>query len=745
MLKKKYLRIVFALTAAIILGATGCSDPSGNNPGGDLPSGGGTVGGGSGTPGSGGGDPGGTGGGGGSGDGGGNVDITGSVTITASSGWLETFYVTWEKLAGAEKYNVYYRGGAISDWTRIDDFLIREYDSYFRADILGISAGSYEVKVHPVFYNTEGVNYSTRSGIEVRAHERTGFAFANGQVPGAYNMDGTPKAGARIIYLTESNKNTVSLSVKSAANREEVRTGLNQILRGMDSGWEDRPLIIRVVGTVTHTDFSLESGDILFRDNRRRNDSSSITIEGVGNDALAHGWGIRTNRASHIEIRNLGVMLTENTGGDNIELQNSSYLWVHHTDMFYGRQGSGDMLKGDGALDIKNCDFVTIAFNHFLDTGKSSLLGNQASETMGHITYHHNHFNHSDSRHPRVRVHQVHVYNNYFEGIGNYAVGATLGSSVFIENNSFRQTRNPILISRQGTDVWTGSAFATTGGTFSSENGGMIKAFGNSMDAFSQQHFRPWAANNTVNFDAYVTSTRNESVPDTVTARQGGAVYSNFDQNLPYTYTVDTPERAVERILAEAGRYWKGDISWTFSAGDHTNTGRIAGLDSVLRNYRSRLVSIQGERLNNNNNNNNTGGGDNSNGNGNGTPGGGIVIDGAIYTAFGMTTSSGNSVFVTNPAFTIVRGNGRRENRTVNGVVYDTALRLESTTLLTFTTSKPMMLTLYTNIAGGNISVNDNRVHTTADGTVSVNLGAGNHSVERGQQQGDLWLAVLSP
>ena len=80
-----------------------------------------------------------------------------------------------------------------------------------------------------------------------------------------------------------------------------------------------------------------------------------------------------------------------------------------------------------------------------------------------YITYHHNWFDHSDSRHARVRTMSVHMYNNYYDGNAKYGAGSTMGSSLFIQNNYFRNCKNPMLSSNQGTD-------ALGEGTFSGEN-----------------------------------------------------------------------------------------------------------------------------------------------------------------------------------------------------------------------------------------------------------------------------------
>lgn len=54
----------------------------------------------------------------------------------------------------------------------------------------------------------------------------------------------------------------------------------------------------------------------------------------------------------------------------------------------------------------------------------------------------------------------VHVWNNYYDGCAKYGVGATTGSSVFVESNYFRATKDPMLISLQGTDAKGSGTFS---------------------------------------------------------------------------------------------------------------------------------------------------------------------------------------------------------------------------------------------------------------------------------------------
>ena len=532
-----------------------------------------------------------------------------TINIIDQSGWFETLYVKWEKLGGIERFNVYYKDGSpaagIVNWIKIDDPLIREYQDYYRADIPGLKAGVYEVEVRPVNEeNTEFGNFGSISGISVIPHIRSGFAFANNKVPGAYNMDGTPKAGARIIYVTEQNKETVTLSMRRQnVTTEQTFTGLQNILTAYEGGYETRPTIIRFIGRINEKwglPFSDSEGSVMIKGNSNVTrpvniDGMNLTLEGIGDDATAYGWGIRTSRANSVEIRNLGFMLGNTKQKDAVELTtNSIYIWIHNNDFFYCRPGSAsDQKKGDGSLDIKDGNFITVSFNHFWDTGKSNLLGNGV-ETPGNLTYHHNWYDHSDSRHPRVRFHNVHVYNNYFDGVGKYGIGATRGASVFADRNYFRNTRKPMLISQQGTDIIGG------GGTFSGEAGGIIKAYDNFMEGVPAGDLRPWSTTNTVEFDYYVVSNPGDPVPETVTAKKketAGSARSAYNNDfITYTYTADDPVTARINVMKYSGRYWGGDFSHTFAANAHTHVDDpMPDLLFKLQTYTSKLVAVQGE------------------------------------------------------------------------------------------------------------------------------------------------------
>lgn len=538
-----------------------------------------------------------------------------SVTFNESKGWIETAFVKWQPVANAGRYNVYYSGEGVVN-KQVDDYLIRSYGSYLRADVLGLKAGNYTITVKPVVLGIEGSG-STTSTLTVLPQDRTGFAFHGGRVPGGYKMDGTPKDNAIILYITQKSKDSVPFNVVTRANGGTTAyAGFQNILSGIKKGYDTRPYIFRLVGNITDAT-TMEGGDFVVENDNNAN--SYITVEGVGDDATANGWGIRVKNGTNVEINNIGFMNCDSGEGDNIGMQqNNSYIWVHNNDLFYGNAGSdADQIKGDGALDNKGSSYNTFSYNHFWDNGKASLLGLSENTTAGlYISYHHNWFDHSDSRHPRVRFYSAHIYNNYFDGIAKYGSGSTEGSSLFLEGNYFRNAKNPMMISLQGTDVWNPTKQMNdpaNQGTFSGEDGGMIKAFNNMMDAdiaTNSMRFVAYADANPLfniegkissltDFDAYLAVTRGETVPATVKSKVGAKTYNNFDTDASLyikNLVVENPTTARDRVKLYSGRVEGGDVKWTFdNAVDDKSYAVIPALKALLTNYGTNLAYIQAE------------------------------------------------------------------------------------------------------------------------------------------------------
>jgi len=508
---------------------------------------------------------------------------TASIEVIRAAGDLEAAYVEWKaKSSDATWFNVYCKveGGSFE---KLDGELIRQYeDGHYRADAVGIKAGTYSLKIVPCSGATENEGASlTVTNMVVKAHERTGYAFVDGSSSGAYNDDGTLKSNALVVYATDKTKDTVQCSGV---------TGVQNIIGAMKAQKTIKvPVCIRFIGNI-HDPAGMPSGDLYL------DDVAQLTVEGIGDDAVMNGFGVVVKNSTNVEIRNLGFMLCDSKEGDNVGLQQSNdHVWVHNCDMFYGLAGGdADQAKGDGALDTKKSHHVTHSYNHFWDSGKCNLQGANSGDTSNYITYHHNWYDHSDSRHPRVRVATVHVYNNYYDGNSKYGVGATCGSNIFVENNYFRSevSMKPMMIAAQGTD-------AQGEGTFSSDPGGMIKSFGNVYDCTAANLKLITHKQSATDFDCYEAATREEQVPSSYKTKSGNSTYSNFDTASSfYKYKVQSAEDAQVTVMLYAGRVGGGDFKWEFdNSVDDADYGVNAALKAKLQAYKGSISKVNNESV----------------------------------------------------------------------------------------------------------------------------------------------------
>ena len=637
--------------------------------------------------------------------------VNGGPSITKSSkNELEAAYVQWTAAENAKWYNVYCKVAGEAQWQQLDAPLVRQYKEYYRADIPGLKAGEYDLKVVPVSGEDEEVTdyAATCSGITVAAQTREGYAFTKGNVPGAYNADGTLKEGAQVVYVTAANAKTVTATVNGA-----VVAGFQSIIDAYSKGVTD-PICFRIVGTVSLGDLdhiSSSAEGLQIKGSSASKPAQNITVEGIGRDGTINGFGILIRNSKNIEVKNLGVV---NFMDDGISIDTgNSHLWVHNLDIFYGNAGGdADQAKGDGSLDSKGSDYCTYSYNHFWDSGKSNLLGNGDSESSGeggatHLTYHHNWYDHSDSRHPRIRTATVHVYNNYFDGNAKYGVGVTTGASAFVENNYFRSTAamRPMMSSLQGTD-------ATGDGTFSGESGGMIKAFGNIFDC-SAANLKLLTQKDTSsdNIDCYLASNRDEKVPDTYKTKSGGTTYNNFDTASDfYEYTPDSAEQAKLNVERYAGRIDGGDLKWDFDdATEDANYSIIPGLKAAVVGYKSSVLKIGGAVVSDGS----TGGGNEGGDSGNeGGESGGTTTP--VEPPLSGDVTKVEFKNGTYPAGITVSGNYSKTGY----------LKMETATKVTVTVSEDRTITVHTNTPSKNIKINGAKIKTDSNGDVEVTIKA---------------------
>ncbi len=197
---------------------------------------------------------------------------------------------------------------------------------------------------------------------------------------------------------------------------------------------------------------------------------SNTTLVGVGDDATFVGANVYINGVDNVIVRNITFKdaydcfpqwdYTDGTDGnwnsqyDNVYVKGSTHVWVDHcafNDGDHPDSAAGDIFgrvyqHHDGELDITNAaDLVTVSWNRFTDHDKVNLIGSGDSSTGDRgklrVTMHHNVWERTIQRGPRVRFGQVHLYNNLYvvrEGDGwDYSWGLGVEATIYAENNYF--------------------------------------------------------------------------------------------------------------------------------------------------------------------------------------------------------------------------------------------------------------------------------------------------------------------
>ncbi len=288
-----------------------------------------------------------------------------ATSFTTVGGWNEMMYATIKGVKDADVTAVSYSGPVSGSLTGEDfEYLVRDTSDGVRVDVMGLKPGTYTLTV------TTKTGTYTQSGIEVNEQDRSGYAHYNyTDGVGAYNDDGTLKDNAIVLYVTDENKNTVTLSyggvtvsgignilnsVGKACGEAGHETECKKVSKGKTYYGKGNtnqgilqllaenniPLVIRMVGAVSEsglyktgtwaaanaglidglTDYDCNDYGGSIGDNghmARMKSAKDVTIEGVGTDAAMDGWGIHfmsetsttaAGLGKSFEVRNLTFM-----------------------------------------------------------------------------------------------------------------------------------------------------------------------------------------------------------------------------------------------------------------------------------------------------------------------------------------------------------------------------------------------------------------------------------------------------
>ncbi|MGN0318681.1 MAG: polysaccharide lyase, partial [Lachnospira sp.] len=410
---------------------------------------------------------------------------TSSVTFQKVGGWYETIYAEINGVSDADVTGVSYSGTMNGSLTGDDlNYLVRNSGGLVRIDIPGLKAGNYSLSV------TTSSGTITQNDITVLEYDRSGYAHYNyTSGVGAYNDDGTLKDNAIVVYVTEENKNIVSVTSKDGT----TVTGIGHILNssGRDNGDgltpkggtpnnnnsimrrladDGTPLVVRIIGTVSTPDgvtkkASLDYGGFL-KDNGNMaaiQSGKDVTIEGIGTDATIDGWGIHfmcqsdyPQYGKSFETRNLSfVNVPEDCVGMDGGQSNGTLtypverIWVHHCAFHVptvDNPTEEDKAHGDGACDFKKGQYFTNSYCFYDGYNKTNLLGGNDDNVQYNLTYHHNYWKNCQQRMPLARHANIHMYNNYFYGAGSYCMEVRMNAYIFAEYNIYEKCNNPASI-----------------------------------------------------------------------------------------------------------------------------------------------------------------------------------------------------------------------------------------------------------------------------------------------------------
>jgi pectate lyase len=127
--------------------------------------------------------------------------------------------------------------------------------------------------------------------------------------------------------------------------------------------------------------------------------------------------------------------------GINVQMF-SHHIWVDHNDLSNGFDGTVDVKRGSS--------YVTISWNHTHNHTKNMLLGHDDSagpQDIGRlkVTYHHNWFNQTPQRNPRIRFGEpVHIFNNYYLHNTDIGVACQANAGCLVEANHFENVEEPV-------------------------------------------------------------------------------------------------------------------------------------------------------------------------------------------------------------------------------------------------------------------------------------------------------------
>jgi pectate lyase len=227
------------------------------------------------------------------------------------------------------------------------------------------------------------------------------------------------------------------------------------------------------------------SGVIDLGDSGRVNVASNKTLKGASTSATIKGT-VNLSGVTNVVITKLNV--SANTGAaasnDGISINGSTHVYVTKCTIYDCTDGNLDICKGSDYVTVSWCKFY-----YTRDNGHnfSNLIGSSDTDTGGyHITFHHNWWSTGcQQRMPADRFGPCHMYNNYFDCVGNYyCTSARNVTQMLSQNNYYYGVSNPLMKIESAKLKTSGNIFNNcTGSMVTSNDTVFTPPYGYTLDA----------------------------------------------------------------------------------------------------------------------------------------------------------------------------------------------------------------------------------------------------------------------
>ncbi len=180
--------------------------------------------------------------------------------------------------------------------------------------------------------------------------------------------------------------------------------------------------------------------------------ASDKTIDGRGARIGITGHGLTIDGQSNVILENLALHDGGDAGGaedDALHIVDRAHdVWVDHCSFSHW---------GDGLIDVtRESTDITVSWCRFTHHDKVMLIGaspDQPGDAVIRVTLHHNHFEGTEERHPRLRFGKVHAYNNYYDAWGSYGAASSMRGELLSQANVFRATwHSAAIVTHAGQD-----------------------------------------------------------------------------------------------------------------------------------------------------------------------------------------------------------------------------------------------------------------------------------------------------